>query len=596
MSQPPAFDPQSSVTISGVPDLERRKRRAERRAHLRHFKKDAQWWLIGGAAVLAAILGWIGFHNVDRSGFGDATYRTLQLFTLESGTNDHGQLSLQVARFLAPAVMAVALVRATVGLFHDQAQLLRLRIIRDHVVVCGVGRTGHALARSLREQGYRVVAIEQDAEDDMVGSCRSAGVPVLIGDATDVDVLRKVGVARAAFIVALCGQSGTNAQIAVIADRLARGRRRSLNCLAQVLEPDLCSLLRTKFPAAGGHPAFRLEFFDIYERAARVMLQRHPAFTDTDTGSDRQPHLLIIGFGRLGQSLALRAARNWKSGKHAPDRRLLITVVDARAPQEVRALRARHPELDTVCRIKPTDVYDDRETPQVTVAYVCLGDDAQALQAGLAIHEQLQDQGTTVVIRGRTVEGLPALLHATPGRFTGLYGFALLDQTCDADLLFGGLNEALAQLLHSRYLRVREAQGWTYGLQRDVVQRTHPALASWPQLDDDYKDSNRDQAAHTWDKLAAVRCELAELVDWDAEPFPFTDDEVEKLARLEHERWMDRERRKVRGAWVLGRRPHPDLIPWERLTSQEQDIDREFVRELPQVLAQLGCRIVRRPL
>jgi hypothetical protein len=330
------------------------------------------------------------------------------------------------------------------------------------------------------------------------------------------------------------------------------------------------------------------------------MLQRHPAFADADTPSERdlggQTHLLIIGFGRLGQSLAVQAARNWKSGQHAPDQLLLITVADPSAAHKVRALRARHPELDAVCRIKPTDTFDERETQQVTVAYVCLGNDAQALQAGLAVHEKLKVQGTTVVIRGRTGEGLPALLHTTPGRIIGLYGFALLDQTCDADLLFGGLNESLARLLHARYLRIREAQGWTYGPQRDVEQRTNPALAPWPELDEDYKDSNRDQAAHTWDKLAAVRCELADLVDWDAKPVSFTDDEVEELARLEHERWMDRERRKARSLWVLGRGPHPDLLPWERLTTQEQDIDREFVRELPRLLAQLGYRIVRGPL
>jgi len=589
--------------VSQRPGGGRRTRRTEQWGHVHHVLQDAQWWFIAGLAVAAAALGLVGFRDYERAvggptGFWDVTYRTLQLFTLESGALDIGQAippSLQVARFLAPAVMAGALVRATLGLFRDQAQLLHVRIIRSHVVVCGVGRKGLALARSLRERGYQVVAIDQDEENDLVESCRSAGVPVLIGDATDIEVLRKAGVGRAAFVVALCGESGTNAQIAALAQRLSERRRRSLTCLAHVLEPELCSLLRTRFPAAGDHAAFRLEFFDIYERAARVMMQRHRPFGDTDADAVGQPHLLVIGLGRLGRSVVVQAARNWKSGQHTPGRRFLITVVDPGATDAVRALRARHPELDTVCRIEPAKAYDGSGTPPVTVAYVCIGNDAQALQTGLLVHEQLQDQGTTVVIRGRTQQGLPALLRTTEGSFDGLDGFALLDQTCDAGLLLGGLNEALAQLLHTSYVRTREAQGWTYGAHRDAERRTHPALAPWPELEYTYKDSNRDQAAHTWVKLAAVRCELAELIDWDAEPFSFTDDEFEALARLEHQRWMAYQQRTARRAKALRRRPHQDLVPWNRLPGEEQDIDRGFVRALPQVLAQLGYQIVRRP-
>ena len=575
-----------------------------RRARVFRVLEDSQWWFIGGAAVTAFVLGLVGFRAYQHAtggptGFWDVAYRSLQLFTLESGALTEGDSippSLQVARFLAPLVMAGAVVRAVVSLFREQAQLLRIRLTKDHVVVGGVGRKGLALVRSLHEQGHQVVAIDQDAESDTAAAARAAGVPVLVGDATDPEVLRKAGLDRAGFLVALCGQSGANAQIATVAHELSHRRKRPLTCLAHVIEPELCTLLRARFPTSGSGGMFRLEFFDIYERAARVLLQRHPPFGDSDHDIHVRPHVLVIGFGRLGRRVVLQAARNWRTGQHASDRRFLVTVVDPLATEKVEAFLEQHPELRSACDIDVTTELGAALGAEITVTFVCIGDEVQALLTGLTVHAALQDPSSPVVVRARTDEGLPTLLSTAEGGFSGLRGFAVLDETCDGELLFGGFNESLAQLLHARYVSARESQGWTFGPHRDPVRRTQPALAPWPELAPELKESNRDQAAHTWAKLAEVGCELAELTDWDAPRFTFTDDQVELLAASEHRRWMERQRETARRRWFSpSRAPHPDLVDWASLPEEEREIDRQFVRALPAVLAQLGYQVTPRP-
>ncbi len=546
--------------------------------------RDAQWWVIGAAAVTAATLGLVGFREyADVVGEPaptpwDLVYRTAQLFTLESGSLASGAdvpISLQVARFLAPVVTAGALVRTVVGLFQEQAQQLRMRTMRDHVVVCGLGRKGTALARSLREQGHRVVAVEQDADNDLVPTCRAAGVPVLIGDATDPDVLRRAGVQHAAYLVALGGRSGVNAQIATVAHDLSRERRKALTCLAHVVEPELARLLQTRFPASEEGVPFRLEFFNVYERAARVLLQRHPAF-----GHDPAPHVLVVGLGRLGGRLVVEAARGWRLAGHGDESRLHVSVVDLAAEERIAALLEAHPEVARACDVRASTLPAD---PPATVAYVCLGDEAQALQTALEVHRSLKDPTTPVVVRAETLEGIPTLLSTAGPEFAGLRGFAMLDETCDAELLFGGFTESLAQMLHTRYLATREAQGWSFG-PRDPARRTHPALVPWAELPADLKDSNRDQAAHIWAKLGHAGYVLSELTDWDASTFTFDDDEVEELARMEHERWSRRQ---------APRGEHPDLVPWQQLSEEERDVDRAFVRSLPPLLAQLGYQVER---
>jgi hypothetical protein len=95
----------------------------------------------------------------------DPYYRALQLFVLDDsmivlGPNLPWQLEL--ARFLAPVVAAYTAVIALIAIFHEKYQGFRLRFIRNHVVVCGIGRKGLLLTRGFIERGSKVVAIEKD--------------------------------------------------------------------------------------------------------------------------------------------------------------------------------------------------------------------------------------------------------------------------------------------------------------------------------------------------------------------------------------------------------------------------------------------------
>ena len=128
-------------------------------------------------------------------------------------------------------------------------------------------------------------------------SCRAAGVLMLIGDATAVEVLRKVDLQRAAYGVALCGDSGVNAHIAATVQTLARDRRTPVTCLAHVLEPSLCRLLTARYLSTVDASPFRLEFFNLYERDVQVLLARQPPFAADHPGDAAGPHLLMVASG-----------------------------------------------------------------------------------------------------------------------------------------------------------------------------------------------------------------------------------------------------------------------------------------------------------
>jgi hypothetical protein len=226
---------------------------------------------------------------------------------------------------------------------------------------------------------------------------------------------------------------------------------------------------------------------------------------------------------------------------------------------------------------------DTRDTP-VSAAYVCLDDDVLSLEAALVLHLRLQGRRVPIVMRALTDEGLPALLGDRDDEFAELQAFALVERVCDPDLLFGGVDEVIARALHDVYLHQRRAEGWRYGPDRDDKRKLSPALAPWDHLEEHYRRANRDQAAHTKVKLDRVGCALEAGDDWVAR-FSFTDDEIAMLAEMEHDRWCAAQEREHLDS--------PHLVRWSELPDPIKEYDREFVRELPGVLAKVGYRVVR---
>jgi CPA2 family monovalent cation:H+ antiporter-2 len=70
---------------------------------------------------------------------------------------------------------------------------------REHVILCGFGRVGQNLARVLESHGFEFIAMDLDLA--RVRAARSAGLPVIYGDASDTDLLRQVGLASASAVV-----------------------------------------------------------------------------------------------------------------------------------------------------------------------------------------------------------------------------------------------------------------------------------------------------------------------------------------------------------------------------------------------------------
>ncbi len=87
--------------------------------------------------------------------------------------------------------------------------------LRDHTIVCGIGRLGSILARELHEAGKPFVAIDSDR--DRLQDAEERGYLVLHGDATDEHILQQAGIRYAATVATVLSQDATNVFVTVTA-------------------------------------------------------------------------------------------------------------------------------------------------------------------------------------------------------------------------------------------------------------------------------------------------------------------------------------------------------------------------------------------
>jgi RyR domain/ATPase family associated with various cellular activities (AAA) len=154
------------------------------------------------------------------------------------------------------------------------------------------------------------------------------------------------------------------------------------------------------------------------------------------------------------------------------------------------------------------------------------------------------------------------------------------------DALVGAARERIAQAIHEAFVHENVA-GRTEG---DL------GMSSWDDLTEENRESNREQADWYPTYLDAVGCSFLAAKDESPRQVEFTAAEIEKLAKMEHERWWAQKRA---AGYVFAsvrddtEKTHPCMVPWDQLSEAERDKDREQVRKIPERMAAAGFETYR---
>jgi hypothetical protein len=577
------------------------------------FLKDIGWplaFLVALAALILGMQGFIAYYDAAERPIRvlDSLYMSLKLFAMEFTLVEMADVEiptkLQLARWMAPAVTSFTLLRALLAAFRKQAHLFRLALIRNHVIIAGLGKKGLLLAQEFCELDYVVVVIEKEGSNRGLEVCADMGVITLIGDARDHVMLQKAGIKRARHLFAVCRDDGDNAEVAFQARAIIEKNKKSfLTAVIHITDSSLWTLLREQEIGKQSQNKFRLEFFNVPDSGARILLQEYPQFDSKNPQrADPPPHLLIIGLSGLGESLIVHSARDWAPTYEESGRKIRVSVVDPDTERKLAFLTRRYPIINTIMQVTAynydfnspefnlLDQQGDNESNPITSIYICLDDTALSLSAGLTLLKMVHSDQTQILIRLEEDSGLVNFLNAAEG-FSGpkmkLQAFGLITRTCRPGLFDDGTHETLARVVHAAYLKDRNIDTGKPNKQPNV---------KWDELDDMWKQSNRRQADHIGEKLHAIGCGITPWRDYNADKFTFSAAEIEKMAEMEHERWRQE---RLNWGWHYDpvrnddKKHHNLLVPWDQLTEEQKSWNRDTVEKIPFYLSQAGFQIYR---
>jgi voltage-gated potassium channel len=100
-------------------------------------------------------------------------------------------------------------------LFETYGRSRKMSKMRDHFIICGAGRVGSHLLRSLRAANGTFLVIERDSAK--VEALRDLDIPVLLRDATLEETLREAGVEHARGLAACLPDDADNVYVVLTA-------------------------------------------------------------------------------------------------------------------------------------------------------------------------------------------------------------------------------------------------------------------------------------------------------------------------------------------------------------------------------------------
>ncbi len=237
----------------------------------------------------------------------ERAYYTLTLFVL-GGTDlgvprsgpEWAQALLWVAYFCAPAVTASALVEAIARAVGPG--ILRLRRIRDHVVIGGAGRIGMLYLRRLRERDPNcpVILVERRASRANLEIARALfGAEIVSGDIADLTLLSTLRLHRARRVLLLTGDDFANLEAAsAIIERVPSLASRTVIHVGDLQLLDELEETRV-------HQL--CENFNSYRVAAQHLVESNVTeYFDHTKGTDC---VVLVGFGRFGQTVLAELQR-----------------------------------------------------------------------------------------------------------------------------------------------------------------------------------------------------------------------------------------------------------------------------------------------
>jgi len=356
--------------------------------------------------LLALITGFYGFYHysVESHSILNALYFTFQLYLLvvtDVFTEDGSSLLqyplvVEIARWSAASFTISTLFIAMYRLLETSILLVYYQIVGNHYVVFGYNENSVAFIEDLRKKKKRVILVAEQMSNEAVDYLEGLKVVVLHPRDNGENIYTKCRVARAKTIVLLQEDVDNLNEFMSIQYYFKVHRKKNLGLTVHIHLQDVTSkklFLDLEGTVVEQERHFRVKIINQYELFVEALFEKYPIYTADQ--EDRPVHLFIIGFGRLGQHIALKVATQSKQSEKGLPK---ITAVDKYMPNIKKDWERNYSEINkriniSLCSFDVevdhlASIINGQDIP-LTHIYVCLHEDKLDLLAGIELSNQL---------------------------------------------------------------------------------------------------------------------------------------------------------------------------------------------------------------
>lgn len=228
-------------------------KRIVHRAKLGMRRDHAIWSLLAGFSFLSCI-GTIFFQITEGTDFIDSVYLMTSVIT-SVNFNDVALHDYNFCTKLARVVLlivtwgfcllTVAFVIEYIAHRHSESFVYGRKKynLKDHIIICGLGRFGYPLAIALLKEKEQLVVIENNENNYYLNDLRQHGVSVLVGDAMRPAILSDAGLERAAGLVSTVGDDQINLAVGL----LARSMKADLRVVLRIYDQSMAKQIGKRF-------------------------------------------------------------------------------------------------------------------------------------------------------------------------------------------------------------------------------------------------------------------------------------------------------------------------------------------------------------
>ena len=356
--------------------------------------------------LLAFITGFYSFYHysVEPHSILNALYFTFQLYLLvvsdvftEDGSSLlHYPLILEIARWSAALYTISTLFIAMYRLLETSILLVFYQIIGNHYVVFGYNENSLAFIEDLRKKKRRVIVVANGMSNEAVDYLEELKVVVLDNRDNGENIYTKCRLARAKAVVLLHEEAIDNLnELMDIRHDFDQHGKKSLGLTIYIHLQDVTSrklFLDLEGTVLEHNRRFQVQLINLYELFVEALFEKYPIYSTQQ--EERPIHVLIVGFGPLGQHIALKAvSQSEQIGKRV----LHITAIDKYMPKIEHEWQRNYSGIEKHANISlhAFDVETDQlesiihaQNTPITLIYVCLHEDKLDLWAGIELSDQ----------------------------------------------------------------------------------------------------------------------------------------------------------------------------------------------------------------